>query len=335
MTLANPHAPLPARPRSVEKIVADGQHNAFASFAKWQGRYVLALRKGSGHTARDGVLVVLGSDDARAWDAVARFDTGGDDRDAQLVALGGRLWLYFNALTDGSFAVYASSSADGRHWSAPQKVYRDGYILWKPVQFGGRLYAGVHRPGADDYRHVHLAASDDGLQWEKVGAIREGQGESETSLLFGADGHLTAFLRDQTTVGGAIMEADPPYVEWKERSAGVHLSGQAVYVFDGVTYVLSRAFCCDLPLPAAAPRSELGTAVDQVTVIYTYENGALMPYCLLGPLAGNHDSSYATAVREGDEMWVVFHRSAHEYAGDYRTLDAADLHLARVPLKEG
>jgi len=93
MTLANPHAPLPARPRSVEKIVADGQHNAFASFAKWQGRYVLALRKGSGHTARDGVLVVLGSDDARAWDAVARFDTGGDDRDAQLVALGGRLWL--------------------------------------------------------------------------------------------------------------------------------------------------------------------------------------------------------------------------------------------------
>ena len=334
MTLVDPHAALPAEPHSVERIVADGRHNAFAAFAQWRGRYVLAFRKGTGHTSRDGDLVVLDSPDARSWEEVARFDTGGDDRDAQLVALGDRLWLYFNTLTDGLFAVYACSSADGRAWSAPQKVYRDGYILWQPVEFAGRLYAGVHRPGADDYRHVHLAVSDDGLGWDKISAIREGRGESETSLLFADNGRLTAFLRDQTRVGGAILEADPPYDRWTERSAGVHLSGQAVYTFDGVIYVFSRVFACDRPLAASAPRSALVPPLDQGTMAYTYANGALAPYCLLSPLAGNHDSSYATAVREGDEMWVVFHRAAHAYAGAYTVEDAADLYLARVPLQQ-
>jgi len=34
-----------------------------------------------------------------------------------------------------------------------------------------------------------------------------------------------------------------------------------------------------------------------------------------------------------DEMLVVFHRSEHPYAGEFRSRDAADLFLARVPLK--
>ena len=167
---------------------------------------MLAFRKGTGHTSRDGDLVVLDSPDIESWDEVAHFDTGGDDRDAQLVALGERRWWYCNTRTDGLFAIYACSSADGRTWSTPHKIYRDGYILWKPIEFAGRLYAGVHRPGADDYRHVHLATSEDGLRWDKISAIREIRGESETSLLFADNGHLTAFLRDQTRVSGAILD---------------------------------------------------------------------------------------------------------------------------------
>jgi len=33
-------------------------------------------------------------------------------------------------------------------------------------------------------------------------------------------------------------------------------------------------------------------------------------------------------------MLVVFHRAAHPYEGSFRFQDAADLFLARVPLKE-
>ena len=324
---------LPAAPRRVDKVVADGRHNAFASFTKWKSQYWLAFRKGSGHIARDGDVVVLSSSDAHGWEEVIRFDVGGDDRDPQLVATGERLWLYINSLKDGLFKIFVSSTDDGRQWSPPQPVFRDDFILWKPVAHDGRLYAGAHRSGTDDQRLSHLVTSANGLEWEQVSSIREGTGESETALSFDKAGHLTAFLRDQTTVGGAILEASPPFTQWAQRPAGVHLSGQAVYTFADITYVFSRVFACDPPVEAAAARSALPERVDQATMVYTYEGGALQPYCLLGPLAGNHDSSYATAVREGDEMLVVFHRSAHEYAGEFRGTDAADLFLARVPLK--
>jgi hypothetical protein len=328
-----PFLGLPAEPRSVTKIVADGRHNAFAAFTQWKGQYWLAFRKGSGHIARDGDMVVLGSSDAHEWQEVRRFDVCGDDRDAQLVATQERLWLYINSLKDGVSKVFVSYSEDGRNWSPPQAVYRDGFILWKPVEHNGRFYAGAHRPGPNDQRLAHLVTSADGLDWQRISTIREATGESETALCFDQAGKLTAFLRDQTKIGGAILEACPPFTEWSQRPAGVHLSGQAVYTFDGITYLLSRVFGCDPPVEAAADRSALPEKVDQATMVYTYEDGALTPYCLLGPLAGNHDSSYATAVREGDDMLVVFHRSAHEYAGAFRGKDAADLFLARVPLK--
>lgn len=314
-------------------IVADGRHNAFAAFTEWKGRYWLAHRRGSGHIARDGVLVVLVSTNLSTWQEVALFDTGGDDRDAQWVVFAGKLWLYFNSLDDGCFRIYASCTDDGVAWRAPQQVYREGFILWKPVERAGRLYAGAHHPGSDADRCAELVCSETGTDWKKISTIRAGRGESETALLFAPDGRLTAFLRDQMHVGGAILEADPPYTTWEERPAGVHLSGQAVYVLGGVTYVLSRVFACDPPLDAAAPRADLPDQVHQGTIVYTYRDRALVPYRLLGPLQGNRDASYATAIEREGAMWVVFHRAHHEYRGPFRLKDAADLLLARVPLQ--
>ena len=322
-----------AEPIVGQPVVADGRHNAFAAFIEWQGRYWLAHRRGSGHIARDGVLVVRVSKDLLTWQEVAVFDTGADDRDAQWVVFGGRLWLYFNSLADGLFAIYASCTEDGSEWSDPQRVYQDGFILWKPIEHEERLYASAHRPGTDAERCARLVCSDDGIHWETISTIRAGRGESETALLFAPGGHLTAFLRDQMHIGGAILEAAPPYTQWQERAAGVHLSGHAVYEFAGVTYVLSRVFACETPLDASAPRAALPQAVHQGTIAYTYENGTLVPYRLLGPLQGNHDASYATAIVRDGALWAVFHRARHEYAGPFRLEDAADLLLARVPLK--
>ena len=315
-------------------VVADGWHNAFAALTAWDGRYWLAYRRGSGHTARDGVIVVSVSSDLTAWEEVILFETGADDRDAQWVIFGGHLWLYFNSLRDGLFAIYASQTKDGKTWSEPERVYRDGFILWKPIEHGGLLYAGAHRPGTDAERGAELVYSSDGLVWNRISTLRAGRGESETTLSFSPNGNLTAFLRDQRQMGGAILESWPPYTEWAERSAGVHLSGHAVYTIEGVTYVFSRAFACNPSLEAESPRSALPAAVDQGTIVYTYEGGVLIPYCLLGPLRENHDSSYATAVVRAGRMWVIFHRARHRYEGTFRYKDAADLLLAEIPLRK-
>lgn len=324
----------PTEPSSSRTIVADGRHNAFAAFVRWHDRYWLAYRKGSGHIARDGDMVVQESADTEHWEQILTLDVSGDDRDAQLLPTKDRLFLYINSLNDGVFQASVTSTEDGIRWSDPQPIYRTGYILWKPVIHEERYYAAAHRPGPPEHREAHLVTSEDGISWQKISTIRAGQGESETTLLFGPLGELTAFLRSEVILGGAILESEPPYTHWTERPAGVHLSGHAVYTIEGVTYLMGRLLAYEPTADPATLRADLaGRSLNQATIVYTYDGGQLHPYCRLGPLAGNHDSSYPAAVRDEDEMLIVYHRAAHEFAGEHRSRDAADLFLSRVPLQ--
>ena len=284
--------------------------------------------------ARDGDLHVLRSKDTRTWTKSTQLDVSGDDRDAQLLPTKDRLFLYINSLNNG-FDSFVSFTDDGKTWSKPKQIYLPGYILWKPITRGGVHYAGAHRPGPISRRLSHLVTSTDGVVWKRISTISAGKGESETSLHFSKDGQLTAFLRSQIYVGGFILESKPPYKTWQERRAGIHLSGHTVYEFDGIIYLTSRLLAYRPPVDSKLPRSAVaGRKLDQATMVYTYEGGNLKPYCRLGPLDGNHDSSYAEVVRDGNDMLIVYHRASHVFAGQFRAKDAADLFLARVPLKK-
>jgi len=320
------------QPLSVKRVVSNGRHNAFAAFAKWKNNYWLCFRSGTGHGSTDGDIVVLRSSDTKAWTEVMRQDVQGDDRDPQLLATPKRLFLYTNS-RDSGFRVFANHTDDGQHWSKPQPVYKNGFILWKPLTHGGKFYAAAHRPGPNNRRHADLVTSTDGIDWKLASTIRAGQGESETTLHFLDGNRLVGFLRSQVTVGGFLMESAPPYTKWTQRPAGHHLSGQSAYTFAGVTYMISRELRYTPPVPPSTLRVNVASRVSQATMVFTFQDGKLTPYCRLGPLQGNHDSSYATAVQVGNEMLVVYHRSAHEYSGATRLKDAAELFLARVPLK--
>ena len=113
---------VPAKAKSVRKIVSDGRHNAFAAFVKWRDQYWLAFRKGTGHVARDGDLAVIRSSDTTTWEPSVTLDVSGDDRDAQLLPTPKRLFLYINSLNGGRFHVSVSHTGDGRAWSKPQPV---------------------------------------------------------------------------------------------------------------------------------------------------------------------------------------------------------------------
>ena len=322
------------KPMSVRKVVSDGRHNAFAAFTKWKGQYWLAFRKGTGHVSRDGDMFILRSKDTKKWHQSGKFDIFHDDRDAQLLATKNRLFLYINSLGEGRFDAFVTYTDDGIKWSKPKRVYRKRYILWKPVEYKGKFYAGSHMPSSIPKRNSHLIVSEDGIEWKKVSTIRAGRGESETTLLFGKDGKLTAFLRSQIKIGGFIMESQPPYQKWTERPAFAHLSGQVAYRFNNVDYVISRMLKYDPPVSPLKNRSAgAGRKLDQATMIYTYEGGKLKPYCRLGALDGNKDSSYAGAIQEGNTMLLIYHRAAHVFGGEFRAKDAADIYMARVKLK--
>jgi N-acyl-D-aspartate/D-glutamate deacylase len=301
----------PVEPRSIRKLVADGRHNAFTALVRWREQYWLAFRAATDHNSGDGDIVVLRSRDAENWSEALRLNVTPDDRDPQMVATDKRLFLYDAAMTGAELTTYLTFTDDGELWSKPQPVYEPRFIVWKPTRHDGRFYSAAHKKdeaSGGKGREVHLVASDDGINWKKISTIRAGNWESETTLHFAPNHHVTGFLRQKYGSPPAqILESDPPYTEWKSRAPNVsHFSGHCVHTFRGVTYVLSRTM--DYSTRTAG------------TMIYTFDGRELKPYCKL-PSSG--DCAYPEAVEVGDEMLVSYY-SSHE--------GSTNIYLARVPL---
>ena len=318
------------KPRKLRRLVANGKWHGCTALTRWNNAYWLAFRQATGHKASDGVVIVLRSSDTENWTQALEVDLEADNledtRDPQMLLIKERLFLYVNGRHNGRFGNPRMLYTDnGKSWSKPQPIYEDGFILWKPISRDGRFYAGAHKPGTIKERETHLVTSTDGIRWDKVSTIRAGRGASETTLYFTPAGRSIAFVRNQTHLVGSIIESDPPYNEWTERSAGVHLSGHSVYTFNGVTYLSSRV------LDGTAKDATRIYGKGAGTVIYTYTDGKLVPYCLL---PGGRDCAYMEAVQMGDEMLVSYYASG-EYPDGTGPRGGADIYLAWVPLKRG
>ena len=299
------------KPTSIVKLVDDDKHNAFTALAKWKNLYWLSFRKGASHNYGEADLPVMRSSDGSHWEEVARLNILPDDRDPQFLVTPKRLILYANSLTGAKLTAYALYTEDGKTWSMPQPVFEPTFIIWKPIEHGGKYYAAVHKKPETDsgkLREVYLVVSDDGLDWKKISTIRAGNWESETTIHFDQGDKLFAFLRQKYgSPESSILESIAPFVEWKAVPGPVHFSGHAMRTFEGVDYLLSRT----------RKGSEMGT------MIYLWDEGQLTPYCEL-PAGG--DCAYPEAVQIGDEMLVSYY-SSHE--------GSTNIYLARVPLKKG
>jgi hypothetical protein len=232
-------------PCAVRTVYANGKHNAFTALVRFRGQLFLAFRTATNHNSQDGDILVLTSADGQSWTEAYRVNVVPDDRDPQFLLAGQRLILYDAAMRGAELTTYALQTEDGKTWSEPRAVYQPRFIVWKPCAYGGRFYSGAHKKdevSGGKGREVHLIVSDDGLNWQKISTIRAGQWESETTLHFGPDGRLTAFLRQKYgSPPCQILEAAAPYAEWTPRAPGVaHLSGHSVHTFRGVTYLCSR-----------------------------------------------------------------------------------------------
>ena len=301
-------APELVKPTSVEKLVANGKHNAFTALVKWKDQYWLAFRQADAHNSKTGDLVVMRSSDGRKWEEAKRVDILPDDRDPQFVATADKLFLYDPALKGSELTSFVTYTEDGQKWSEPVAVYEPRYIMWKPVVHNGKFFAAVHLKSRDGKeRDVHLVTSPDGIKWEKISLIRGGNWESETTIFFEDDGQITAFLRQKYgSPRSSLLTSKPPYKEWSATPGNITFGGHSIHTFNGVNYFFSRA----------------SKGKESVAMIYTYADSKLTPYCEL-PSGG--DCSYAEAVQIRDEMLVSYY-SSHE--GD------TNIYLARVPLKK-
>jgi hypothetical protein len=297
------------QPRRVRKLVADGRHNAFTSLARWQNGFFLSYRSGLAHNSTNADCIVLQSPDGEHWQQTLRVDIAPDDRGGHLLATPQRLFLYLNAMQGAALRSHVLYTDDGQQWTKPAPLLEPQWIFWQPLEHNGRFYANAHLKAegkdAAQKRASKLITSADGLKWETVATVRKGNYESETTFFFGPNDHLFAFLRQKYSGPGFILESDPPYQQWTQRPAGVHFSGHCIRTLRGVNYLISRT---------SQPKKATGT------MIYTFAEGNLTPYCEL-PAGG--DCSYAAPVEAGDDMLVSYY-SSHE--------GTTSIYLARVPL---
>ena len=254
---------------SVEKIWDQGQHNAFTDLIRWRGKWYCSFREADAHVGGDGKLRVLESVDGQKWEPVGLVEeTGIDLRDPKLsitpdnrlmIVAGGSVYQGGKKLLGRQPRV--TFSADGRAWTAPQRVLTEDEWLWRVTWHDGQAYGMSYNaaarssteakaaaanqpfaPGPAEWK-LKLVTSTDGLKWDLVTHLDVPGHPNESTVRFMPDGEMIAMVRREGgSKNGWIGTSKPPYQQWKWHEAGHRWGGPNFIVLpDGSMWAGSRS----------------------------------------------------------------------------------------------
>ena len=237
------------------KIWDAGAHNAFTDLVRWHDQWWCTFREADDHVGGDGAIRVLVSKDGTTWESAARMTEKDIDlRDPKLsvtpdgrlmINCGGSVYLGTKQLKGRRSRVLFSH--DGRAWTAPQPVLKEGDWLWRVTWFGGTAYGAVYRsgvvPGTDEWAES-VYRSKDGLAWELVQDLPVKGRPNEMTLRFEADGEMLALVRREVdNFMGHIGRSKPPYTTWTWQETNHRFGGQnALRLPDGRWIVGTRDY---------------------------------------------------------------------------------------------
>jgi len=243
--------------RSIRRITADSQHNAFTGAQWFQGALYVAFRQGDRHVCQQGRLVVMRSRDGGVrFDKVAVLRGEFDTRDAHLYADGDRR-LYLTGIEDSPDWKFYSGVAwtdDGLHWSGWNRVAgADKYVMWRPQCLDGRFFCAGFRAHdmtvspktgnpESESSDVTWFESDDGLHWEKRLIIHEGEDRPNESYFdFLPDGTVVMVIRRELeSRKPLLLRSAPPYDTWNKVELDVALHGPALWLVGEDIWISGR-----------------------------------------------------------------------------------------------
>ncbi|MBN2311986.1 MAG: exo-alpha-sialidase [Candidatus Hydrogenedentes bacterium] len=289
---------------SVSKIWDQGRHNAFTDLIRFNGTWYCAFREGDGHVGGDGQARILASGDGASWESVALLGQAGVDlRDPKLsITADGRLMAVMGgSYYDGKELLnrkpHVAFSADGREWSAPQKVESlpDGDWLWRVTWHEGRAYGVTYNIFVDEGADwvLRLVTSPDGLDWEPVATLDVPGRPNETTVRFLADGRMLLLVRREGgNTRGWIGVSDAPYTGWTWHETAYRLGGpNFIPLPDGSLWAGSR----NVAGPATCVLARFG--------VDTYEPALTLP--------SGGDCSYPGLVWHDGKLCMSYY-SSHE-----------------------
>ena len=331
----------PALGAEIWPVVNDGFHNSNTHLIHWRDHFYLVHARSRFHMGNDeSRLVVWRSADAREWEEIALLGMpDADIRDPKFAAIGDGLLLYAlpnNGFEPEPYGTVVAASSNGQTWSSFADVGEPGWLLWEPKTFDGETWY------ATAYWHEHgrsaLFKSVDGLAWERVSAIHEGDRNDETANDFLPDGRMLVTARlegdDRAWHQGSknaatlLAVAEPPYTEWATtRSLTTRLDGPALFRYNGRVYAVGR-YDPEGREKWYGMSSLLGR---KRTAVYEVRPDALI---YLSDLPSAGDTSYAGVVIHGEDAYISYYSSDTErdYAWLLGALLPSDILMARVPL---
>jgi hypothetical protein len=332
----------------IQRLVADGKHNAFTSLIFWKEYYYLTYRSSNGHAQNDGNIEMLRSKDLEHWERIVTAMQ--EDRnyyEGHLIAYKDKL-LMFGGAFDRSKSVfeqknsseYVSFSEDGIKWSSPLpvKTVDCGWRFWHPIEIEGVLYVAAYRTDRSavdvlgtipsDLWEVELMRSPDGINWESASSISTGEAGNETELFMDSQGILHAFVRrENKPTNLAEYRARFPFTEWSGPfDFGEAVQGQVVREVNGRLFMIGRH---------KKSSTLSGTIFEDRSGIsakcWVQDIAGLWVHYLTLPAGG--DCSYPGIVQLTENSMLVSWYSQHEYLGSSGFKDmesASDIFIAEI-----
>ena len=329
-------------------IANDNQHNSNTDMIEWQGQFYLAYVSSPYHFGNDtSVMHIKRSNDlGRTWEELSTFNPENDDiRDPKFAVIGNRLFLY--ALKNVSFVaepyitVY-SYTEDGKTWAKFETIPGlDGWLFWRPktqdgVTFYNAAYWWEHGKSV-------LLKSNDGINWEIVSIINEGERNDETEIEFLPDGRMlaTARLEYAFYADGAfgdkrgatlITVSEPPYENWTEltQSLVARLDGPYLFSYHDRVYAVGRY---QPDLGKSGPLTDQGSIFARKrTALYEVHLDGLE---YLTDLPSGGDTSYEGVILDGDMAYISYYTSPikKDYPWILGMFSPSQVRMAKVDLK--
>ena len=223
----------------VRKIWDQAEHNAFTDLIRFKESWFCVLRESSGHTANDGSLRVITSDDGETWESAALIRSSNSDlRDAKITETPeGELMLCgaesLHDKTHHSHQTLAWFSKDGRTWSDRHEIADKDFWLWRVSWHKGTAYGVAYSVGneRDNHGFARLYASKDGKRFDTlVDNLFDVGYPNESSIIFSGDTAYCLLRRDGQPLhsdpkSALLGVSEPPYTEWEWKDLGTRVGG--------------------------------------------------------------------------------------------------------------
>ncbi len=294
-------------------------HNSNTDMIHWKGQFYMIYAESPSHfTSELCRLVVRFSDDARAWTETAQFRVPGEDiRDPKFAIIDNRLFVYVFkniSLDVEPYGTQYSYTEDGENWTPLNDVPdQKGWLLWRPKSLDNKTW---YVPA---YWHEHgksiLLKGTDGIHWDTVSTIYDGDRNDETDIEFMADGRMMATARLE--FGDSICAhpeactfigtAEPPYTKWKGiKSEVTRFDGPCLFSYNGEVYGIGR----HNPQPPRPYQYRGSLFSKKRTSLYHFTPEG-MTWLSDFPSAG--DTSYAGIVQKDGFLYACYYTSDIRY----------------------